>query len=483
VPRIAIVGAGFGGLGMAMRLVRAGIRDFTIFERGNDVGGTWRENTYPGAGCDVPSHLYSFSFETNPDWSRTYSPQAEILGYLQGCVRKYGLEEHIRFGTGVNSATYDEGANVWHLELSDGSSVAADVLVPACGQLNRPAKPNLDGRESFAGVAFHSAEWRHDVDLDGKRVAVIGTGASAIQFVPEIAPKVSSLTIFQRSAPYVIPKGDRAYSNAAKTLFRIVPIVQAASRYAKYARQESLFLAFSYVRAMMGLPHSWFQKLLATQVADPALRSKLIPDYAMGCKRILISDNYYPALTRENVELVTDAIARITPAGVVTADGRERAFDAIVFGTGFRSTGFIAPMRVTGRDGLDLQTAWKNGAEAFLGITIASFPNFFMIYGPNTNLGHNSIIFMIEAQIQYVMDAIEKLSNGEASRLEVRTERESRYNDRVQRQLARSVWAAGCSSWYLDASGKNTNNWPDFTFVYRARTREVDLRDYMPARD
>jgi cation diffusion facilitator CzcD-associated flavoprotein CzcO len=480
-PSVAIIGAGFGGLCMAIRLIRAGIASFTIFERASGVGGTWLENTYPGAACDIPSHLYAFSFEHKHDWSRAYAEQPEILSYLQHCARKHGLLEHIRFNTEVRGATFDERRNLWSLELGDGSTYEAAVLISAVGQLNRPTIPNVPGRETFARPAFHSAQWRHDVELGGKRVAVIGTGASAIQIVPELAKRAASLVLFQRSAPYVIPKPDRPYRSFEKSLFRALPFVQKVNRALKYAMHESRVIAFAYAKAAMALPRAAFVKHLESQVADPDLRRKLTPDYQMGCKRIMISNDYYTALARPNVEVVTDAIGRIAETGIVTADGREREFDAIVYATGFASTGFLLPMRITGRGGLDLHSAWRDGAEAYLGITVAGFPNLFLLYGPNTNLGHNSIVYMLESQVTYVMDAIRALGSGKLARLEVRPSVQKRYNERLQRRIAGTVWAAGCTSWYLDASGKNVNNWPEFTFAYKRRTKKLKLRDYIPA--
>jgi cation diffusion facilitator CzcD-associated flavoprotein CzcO len=387
-PVVAIVGAGFAGLGLAMRLARAGIRTFTIFERAASIGGTWRENTYPGAACDIPSHLYSFSFEQNPDWERTYAGQAEILRYLEFCAAKYALYEHIRFGSDVRAARFDERRNRWTLELADGTTFDAAVLVTACGVLNKPQLPNLPGLETFAGPAFHSAQWRHDVDLNGKRVGVIGTGASAVQIVPEIAPRVASLTLFQRSAPYVIPKPDRPYGARERKLYRKLPFLLRASRALTYAVHEVRFVAFGYVRAAIEPSRRIFEKMLERQVPDPELRRKLTPDYQMGCKRVMISNDYFSALARENVEVVTDRVERVTPNGVVTADGRERAFDVLVYATGFAATGFLVPMRVAGRNGTLLQDVWRDGAEAYLGVSVAGFPNFFMLYGPNTNLGH-----------------------------------------------------------------------------------------------
>ena len=480
-PTIAIVGAGFGGLCLAIQLARAGIRSFTVYERASDVCGTWRENTYPGAACDVPSHLYSFSFERKHDWSRAFAEQPEILAYLRWCARKYGILDHIRFETTVARAAYDEERNRWTLELGDGTRAEADVFVSACGQLNRPSIPAIPGRETFAGVAFHSARWRHDVDLREKRIAVIGTGASAVQFVPQIAPLAASLTLFQRSAPYVIPKPDRAYGERDHRLFAALPIVQYLNRARKYVGHESRVVAFSYVKAAMGPTKTVFEKHLAAHVSDPVLRAKVTPDYPMGCKRIMLSNDYYASLARPNVDVVTEPIARIEPAGVVTADGRLRDAEVIIYGTGFTATDFLTPMRVTGRDGRDLHEEWRHGAEAYLGITVSGFPNFFMVYGPNTNLGHNSIVYMIEAQVAYVMNALALLEHGVVRCLDVRPAVQTAFNERLQRKIRATVWSDGCTSWYLTASGKNTVNWPDFTFAYKRRTRRVDLRHYRRA--
>jgi cation diffusion facilitator CzcD-associated flavoprotein CzcO len=480
-PQIVIVGAGFGGLAMAIALVRAGIRSFTILERASTLGGTWRDNTYPGAACDVPSHLYSFSFAPKHDWTRAYSQQPEILGYLQACAKRYGLGDHIRYDADVVAATYDDGRERWRIDVAGSDPIEADIFISACGQLNRPAYPAIPGRESFAGDAFHSARWRHDVDLRGKRVAVIGTGASAVQFVPEIAPLVSSLSLFQRSAAYVIPKADRQYGRLEQLAFRYVPFWQRLSRVQKYVTHETRVLAFAYFKALTALPRTSFRRHLQKQVADEHLRKALEPGYAIGCKRVMISNDYFPALARENVEVVSEKIERITATGIVTADGRERPFDAIVYGTGFDATHFLVPMRVSGREGRDLHDVWRGGAHAYLGIVVPGFPNFFMIYGPNTNLGHNSIIYMLESQVRYVMSAIAAYERGVAP-LEVRADVERAFNDRLQKRIGKSVWAAGCDSWYINENGVNANNWPEFTFEYRRRTRAIDLADFEPVR-
>jgi cation diffusion facilitator CzcD-associated flavoprotein CzcO len=480
-PRIVIVGAGFGGLAMAIALVRAGIRSFTMLERASDLGGTWRDNTYPGAACDVPSHLYSFSFAPKHDWSRAYSEQPEILGYLHACAKRYGLGEHIRYNAEVVAATYDDARAVWRIDVADGESIEADIFISACGQLNRPAYPAIPGRESFAGDAFHSARWRHDVDLRGKRVAVIGTGASAVQIVPQIAPLAESLVLFQRSAAYVIPKADRKYGRIEKLAFRFVPFWLRLSRWQKYVTHETRVLAFAYFKALTILPKMSFRSHLKKQVADEQLRKTLEPAYAIGCKRVMVSSDYFPALARPNVEIVSEKIERITATGIVTADGRERPFDAIVYGTGFDATHFLVPMRVSGRDGRDLHDVWRGGAHAYLGIVVPGFPNFFMIYGPNTNLGHNSIIYMLESQVRYVMSAIAAYERG-ATPLEVRADVERAFNERLQKRIGQSVWAAGCDSWYINENGVNANNWPEFTFEYRRRTRAIDLTDFEPVR-
>jgi cation diffusion facilitator CzcD-associated flavoprotein CzcO len=477
-PEIAIVGAGFGGLGLAIALTRAGIRTFTVFERAAEIGGTWRDNTYPGAACDVPSHLYSFSNEPKADWARAYATQPEILAYLMELTEKYALRERIRFNAGVARAVFDEHAELWRLELAGGEIHEASVLVAACGQLHRPAIPEIPGRDAFAGPQFHSARWRHDVELDGKRVAVIGTGASAVQFVPEIAPLAARLTVFQRTPPYVLHKPDRAYGERQRTRFRRFPWLQRLVRTRAYLAHETAVLGFSYFRPVLALPRRAFRHHLEKAVAAPGLRAKLTPEYAIGCKRVMISNDYLPALARQNVEVVNGPIERVTPTGVV-AGGREYPADVLIYATGFTATDFLVPMIVTGRSGRDLHVAWRNGAEAYLGITVSGFPNFFLLYGPNTNLGHNSVVYMIESQIRYVMGAIDALRKGARS-LDVLPAVQSRYNESLQRRLARTVWESGCSSWYKTAAGKNTNNWPGFTFEYRRRTRTFDLEDYMP---
>ncbi|WP_067490221.1 flavin-containing monooxygenase [Actinomadura hibisca] len=478
---VVIVGSGFGGIGMAIRLKQAGVHDVVVLEKAGGLGGTWRDNTYPGAACDVPSHLYSFSFEPKTDWSRRFPPQAEILEYLWHCARKYEVLPRVRFGTEVIEARFDEGAALWRLSTNDGE-LSARILVSACGQLNRPALPSIAGRESFAGAGFHSARWDHDVDLAGKRVAVIGTGASAIQIVPEIARVAERLTVFQRSAPYVIEKPDRPYREWEKSVLASVPGAHGLSRAKIYARYESRALGFVKYPKLMKVMADRFRKNMHAQVPDPGLRARLEPDYPMGCKRILISNDYYPALTRANVELVTEGIDRVVPAGVVTRDGVEHPADVLVYATGFQSTGFLAPMKVTGRGGRELNERWRDGAEAHLGITVSGFPNLFLLYGPYTNLGHNSIIYMLESQFRYVMGCVEAIRRNGLDWIDVRPDVQDAFGREMRERLRSTVWEAGCDSWYMTSSGKVVNNWPGFTFAYRRATRRPDPRDFVARR-
>lgn len=479
-PSVAIVGAGFAGVGLGMRLKRAGI-EFTILEKADRVGGVWRDNTYPGLSCDVPSHLYSFSFEPNHEWTRRFPPQAEILAYLERCATKYGLRGHIRFGTEVESAAFDSERGRWRLELAGGGSFEADVLVAATGQLSRPAYPRIPGIDEYEGKLFHSARWDHDCALEGKRVAVIGTGASAIQFVPEIAPRVKLLHVFQRSAPWVVRKPDRPYRRGERALYRLVPRLQSLSRAWDYLSYEVRVLAITRMQWILKPAERAYMRRLRRGVHDRALRAGLVPDYPMGCKRILLSSDYLETMVRPNVELVTAEVAEIAPDGVVTADGRKRAVDAIVLGTGFEANDFLAPMRITGLGARELNEAWRGGAEAYLGITVAGFPNLYILYGPNTNLGANSIVYMLESQIAYVFDGLLALTRTGARYLDVRDEVQRAFSAELQERLEGSVWQAGCHSWYLNEEGRNTNNWPGMTFEYRRRTRRFELADYVAA--
>ncbi len=473
-----IIGTGFAGIGMAVALQRSGRHDFLLLERAADVGGVWRDNTYPGAACDVPSHLYSFSFAPNPDWSRVFASQAEIHAYLRGCAERFQLRPHIRFQTEVSAARWDEAEGCWEVTLVGGGSLRARVLVTGMGQLSRPALPRIPGLADFRGPCFHSAQWDHGCDLRDKRVAVIGTGASAIQFVPAIAPDVAQLHVFQRSAAYLLPRPDRAYRPWEKALFRHVPAAMKLHRAWVYLSYESRALAFTRLHSLMtlagGLP---FRRMLKRQVADPALRQRLTPDYPIGCKRILLSSEYLATMARPNVSLVTTGIRRITPDGVETEDGRHHAADVLVLGTGFAATEFLAPMDVRGRNGIALGQVWSQGAKAHLGMTVPGFPNFFMLYGPNTNLGHNSIVYMLESQIAHVVRCIDQLDKQGARSIEVDAPRHDAYNAHIQARLKGTVWH-GCTSWYVDAKGHNSTNWPGFTLTYRWLTRRSDWGAY-----
>ncbi len=468
-PRVAVVGTGFGGIGMGVALHEDGLADVTLLDRADGVGGVWRANTYPGAACDVPSHLYSFSFAPGREWSRRFAPQPDILRYLERVAAEHHLEP--RLGTEVTEARWDDGR--WLLDLASGETLEADVLVPACGQLSRPALPRLPGLETFSGPAFHSAEWDHDVDLTGKRVAVVGTGASAIQFVPAIVDRVAGLTVFQRSAPYLIPKPDGRYGRA---LLRALPGWRSGARAFWTGFFEAGALGFTTLPAMTA-PFRWsFEALLRSQVSDPVLRERLRPDYPVGCKRVLISSDWYPAITQPHVDVVTDAIVEVLPDGVRTADGVLHPCDVIVFGTGFAASEFLAPMKVFGPGGAELSERWRDGARAHLGITVPGFPNLFLLYGPNTNVGSGSIVHMLESQIAYVRQAIAHLAAG-AGPLSVRPEVESRFDTEMQDRLGRSVWT-GCDSWYRTATGRIVNNWPGLMREYRRRTARFDPADY-----
>lgn len=505
-PRIAIVGSGFAGIGMAIRLRQMGLETFTIYEAAAEIGGTWRDNTYPGAACDVPSHLYSFSFEPNPDWSRAFSPQAEILAYLKHCVRKYRLEAFLRRRTRVMAARFDEVAQVWKIELErlDGASagtthhevtdssndsasrsrsrretIEADVLIAASGPLSRPALPQIAGLERFEGKLFHSSRWDHDYPLDGKRVAVIGTGASAIQFVPQIQPRVAQLALFQRTAPWIMPKPDKPISERTQWWFRHLPFTQRLVRHTIYWQLESRAIAFVVNPKLMKFPMKFGLSYLERRVKDPALRAKLTPNYRFGCKRVLLSSDYYPALSQPNVEVITHAIREIAVDGIVTEDGAHHPVDAIICGTGFQVNDVGAPFDVTGINGADLSTLWlRDGPQAYLGTSVSDFPNFFMMVGPNTGLGHNSLIYMIESQIQYVADCLQALQREGARTMNLRPDVQRTFNARLQHDMQRSVWASGCHSWYQTKSGKVTAIWPGFTFSFRRRTRRVRVKEY-----
>lgn len=481
-PRVAIIGAGVGGLGMAIRLTQMGVDDVTVLERASSLGGTWRDNTYPGAGCDVPSHLYSLSFAPNPDWTRRFPEQSEILAHLERTADAFDVRRLIRFDTEVASAAFDDTSGTWTLTLGDGSTLEADVVVAATGQLNRPHVPDIEGLGDFAGPAFHSARWDHDVDLEGKDVAVIGIGASAIQFVPAIADRVGRMTLFQRSVNYVAPKPDGPIGDRTRVLLRRVPALRLAYRASIWARFESRFVVFRQGSRLGRIGAEAYRKRVAGLVDEGLTRDAVVPEHPLGCRRILISNDWYPTITRDDVEVVTDGVDRVE-ADAVVAGGRRHPADVLILGTGFETTGFLEPIAVTGRDGRSLRDAWADGAEAHLGITVAGFPNLFLLYGPNTNLGHNSIIFMIERQIGWILQAVRTLATDGARWLDTLPDAQAASNARLDRELARTVWAGDCHSWYKDAKGRITNNWSSWTWRYWQRTRRLDHRDLVVAKD
>jgi cation diffusion facilitator CzcD-associated flavoprotein CzcO len=480
--RVVVVGAGFGGIGMAAALQRAGLDDFLVVDRADDLGGTWRDNTYPGLSCDIPSHLYSYSSRPGR-WSRRFPPGQEILGYLRELCTERGLGPHLRFGAGVAAAEFDERRAVWRLTLEDGGTLQASAIVSAVGQLGRPRLPDIAGRDEFAGPSWHSARWDHGPDLAGRRVAVLGTGASAIQFVPEIARTAAHVDVFQRSAPYILPKSDRPYRPREQALYDRLPVLAKADRLRIFLYGELLTSGFVVSPKLLAAPMQLWRRQLRA-ISDPELRAKCVPGYLMGCKRVLFSDDWYPTLTRPNVELITDPIERIAPTGVITAGGASHPADVLIYATGFQTLDFLAPMSLTGLGGRQLQAEWRDGAEAYLGMTVSGFPNFFMLYGPNTNLGGNSIIYMLEGQIGYVLGGLQTLGSAGLDWLDVRPEVQRAFNSWVADASRSSVWQSGCHSWYTTAAGRNTNNWPDQTFRYRRRVRHFDLASYrvMPKR-
>ncbi len=477
--RIIVVGTGFAGIGMAIRLREQAITDFVVLERADDIGGTWRDNTYPGAACDVPSHLYSYSFALNPTWSRSFSGQREIWDYLHRCADSYGVWPHLRLRHEMVDACWDHDTRRWHLQTTQGE-FTADVLITGTGALSEPSTPNIPGLDSFEGTVFHSARWDHSHDLSDQRVAVIGTGASAIQFVPRIQPRVGSLTLFQRTPPWIVPRWDRDLLGVERALYRGFPRLQRFVRSAIYWGRESYVLGFSVDPRLMKVAERLARGHLRNQVDDQQLRAKLTPDYTIGCKRVLLSNDFYPSLTKSNVLVETSPISEIGSHSVRTADGVEREVDTIIFGTGFRVTDTPAASRIRGRGGRSLAGAWAHGAQAHRGTTVAGFPNLFMLVGPNTGLAHTSMVHMIESQIAYVLDALGHLERSGTAAVEARPEAQARYNDSLQQQLRDTVWTTGgCGSWYLDAQGRNTTLWPSFTWRFRRATDRFEPAEYV----
>ena len=485
---VAILGAGFAGICMAIKLRAAGRDDFVVFEKAARLGGTWRDNTYPGCACDVPSHLYSYSFAQNPHWSRTHAPQPEILAYLERVAAQHDVVRHILFATPIDEIIWDETARRWRLRTGDGRTFTARTVVSAVGALHLPKAAQLPGLETFAGPAFHSAHWRHDVDLEGRAVAVIGTGASAIQFIPEIAARVGRLTVYQRSPPWVLPRHDRPVPRLLRALFALVPGLLRAWRALQYWRAEAVALGLAHKPKLMGRGQKRSARFKEREIVDEDLRLKLNPFYTMGCKRVLLSDDFYATMTRPNVELVTHPIREVRERSIVTADGVERRCDVIIQATGFEPFNPAKGMAIRGRDGRTLADDWQDRPQAFRGVAVSGYPNYFMLMGPNSGLGHNSIVFMIEAQVRYVMQCLGWLNQGRLETVEVRTDVQEAENKRLEARFGRTVWQTTrasdwqlpCTSWYVDSQGRNATLWPGLSVAYWLLMRRADISHFLP---
>jgi cation diffusion facilitator CzcD-associated flavoprotein CzcO len=480
-PSIAVVGAGFGGVGAAVMLHRAGYENVVVFERGDRVGGVWNANTYPGAACDVPSHLYEFSFEPNPRWSRRYAPQAEIQDYIEDVARRHGVLERIRMGTEVTRASWDEQRGSWVLQTSAGTH-EADLLITACGQLSVPKMPSIPGLESFEGPSFHTSRWRHDVDLAGKRVAVLGTGCSAVQSVPAIQPLVGQLDVYQRSPGWTIPKMDFAYSPRARRIFERFPIAQRLDRIAIFAFMEAAAAAMTSQRWLLKPFRALARRQIEAAISDAELRAKVTPTDELGCKRLMLTDEWYPTLTRDNVELITDPIAEVRPNAIRLKDGSERDADVLILATGFQTHGFVAPMEIRGVGGRTLAEEWSPSPRAYLGMSVPDFPNMFLLYGPNTNGGSGSVIYVIEAGVNHVIAALDALKRTRARRIEVRRRAAESFDRELRATLQQTVWHTGCTSWYVDEQGNDPNQWPWLWSTYRRRTAQLESGTYSLSR-
>lgn len=479
-----VIGTGFAGICMGVHLEKTKNLEYRILEKEDAIGGTWRDNTYPGAACDVQSHLYSFSFEPNPKWNRNFAEQGEILEYMNHCVDKYGIRKNIRFRSEVTGLYYQETKGIWEIHLRDGSSLQSKTVVSGNGGLSRPKIPDFPGLKDFQGKFFHSARWDHKYALENRKVAVIGTGASAIQIVPAIAKKVESLTLFQRHPAWIIPKPDKAISELEKMLFANIPIFQILQRELIYWSLEFRVLALSYYPQVMKLFQKLAENFIKESIPDLQLREKVTPNYLIGCKRILLSNDFYPTLNRKNVSVNVDGISKFTKNGIVDSKGVETKLDCVIAATGFLVSEAGTPFEVVGKNKTNLNEVWdKTGAEAYLGTCISDFPNFFIMTGPNTGLGHNSMIYMIESQTNLVMDAIQKIKSEHLHSIEVKKEVQKKYNEELTRRLSNTVWSESCGSWYLTATGKNTTIWPGFTFEFRERTRSLRPTEFLIQKD
>jgi cation diffusion facilitator CzcD-associated flavoprotein CzcO len=476
--RVAIIGAGAGGLGLAIRLAKSHHRNFVLFEASGGVGGTWRSNTYPGAACDVPSHLYSYSFARKPDWTKTYAGQPEILRYFEDCAERFGISRHVRPNTRITSARWDEGARRWHLTDAEGSAYEADVLVSAVGTFATPSYPAIAGLDSFAGPCFHSARWEHEHDLAGRRVAVIGTGASAAQIIPELAKVAETLHVFQRTPQWILPRSDKPFTEEQKRRFARNPIAARRHRRELYWAFENT-IAFRHGEEGADQLRALAESHIEYRIKDDELRAKLTPDYPFGCKRTLVCSDFYKAMLRDDVELVTEGIARVTPDAIVTADARERPVDAIVLATGFKATEYLEGIDVAGVGGRRLHEDWSEVAHAYIGLTVSGYPNFFMMYGPNTNQGGNSIIVILEAQATYILSALRSMHLRRVRAVDVRRDVMDDYNRDLQRALGGTIWNDGCQSYFKNANGKIATQLPQTSRWYAQRTKRFRMREYV----
>ncbi|WP_321927576.1 flavin-containing monooxygenase [Paraburkholderia guartelaensis] len=479
VTDVIVIGTGFSGLGMAWQLCRHADTSFVVLERAGDVGGAWRDNHYPGAACDQPSHLYSLSFRLNPDWPSVFSSQPAILDYLRSVAREEGILPYIRFNEDVKEARWNTNARHWVVRTGE-NVYRGRFLISAAGLLSDPKLPAIRGLEHFTGDLFHSARWNHDTPLDGKRVGVIGTGASAIQVIPEVAKIAGQLTVFQRSAAWIVPRPDRDFTAEEKGMFRKFPETMKELRASIFWENEERYAQRAAVPSLLAKASAVATKHLEGQVTDPELRRKLTPDYEIGCKRILKSSDFYPAICRSNVNLVTDGIDHVEASSVITVDGTRHDLDALVLCTGFEATELPISRKIFGTHGQSLSARWRTGAEAFATTSVSGFPNFFILGGPNTGIGHNSQVYMFEAQIQHVMRAFKHVASSGQSTIEVRKEAEDRFRESIASRAATTVWmTGGCTAWYVDPrSGRLTTLWPDYSHVFQDEISPFNPQDY-----